>query len=129
MKWLINLLAPWKSELFALVGVLAVCGIGTTIAAWLYSRAQADTITAQQATIDLQAQTNEQWAKNWDRMQDQRRRDQQAVIDLQAQLGLISDDNDEMAASIKELEKSNADVRDYLSGKLPDELRRVLQRQ
>lgn len=129
MKWLFNLLAPWKSELFALIGVLAVAGIGTSVISYFYTKAQARTIEAQQATIKLQAQTNDQWADNWRTMTKVRAIEQKSVVDLQAQLDTIAQDNDAMASSIKELEKSNAGVREYLSGKLPADLKRLLERQ
>lgn len=126
MSWLIKLLSPWKSELFAIVGVLAVAGIGTAVISYFYTKAQARTIEAQRDTIELQAQTNDQWARNWETMSRVRQIEQQSALDLQAQLALIAQDNDAMATSIKELEATSAETRDYLRNRIPDDLRRLL---
>lgn len=122
------LLAPFKSQLLAFVGVLAVAGIFTSAIAAVYISKQNDTIDAQNGTIQLQAATNKQWQSNWEAMTAQRERDQQAVLDLQEQIRGIEADNDNMAAGIRNLEAGNAQVRDYLAGKLPAELKRMLER-
>ncbi|WP_159983740.1 MULTISPECIES: phage holin family protein [unclassified Novosphingobium] len=49
VKWLLNPTAPFKSELFAMVGVLAVCGIGATIIGYLHIQRQNDPIAAKES--------------------------------------------------------------------------------
>lgn len=127
MKWLADLFSPLKSHLFAMVGVLAVCGLGAAVISYIHIRTQRATIEAQSKTIDLQAETNEKWAQNWKDMKALRQIDQDAVSGLQTQLSVIAQDNDDMADSIKNLEATNAEIKEYMSRPIPDELRRLLQ--
>ena len=60
-------------------------------------------------------------------MKEIRKVDQHAVTDLQAAVGLIAEDNEEMAQAVKRLEANDEIVQKYMAQPIPPELRRVLQ--
>lgn len=129
MNWLITALAPYRSQMFALVGVLAVCGVGATSVAWLYIRLQGERIAAQASRIDGLVEANTQWAahaRDADRL---RALEQKNVLLLQDRLALIQAQNAATASQLKQLEATNAEVRDYLARPVPADLRRLLERQ
>lgn len=127
MNWLLGIVAQFRSQLFALVGVLAVCGVGAAVISYIHIASQRETIDAQEGVIQLQAATNQQWSQNWQDMKEIRKVDQQAVTDLQAAVGLIAEDNEEMAQAVKRLEANDEIVKKYMAQPIPPELRRVLQ--
>ncbi len=129
MKWLISFLTPWKSELFAMVGVLAVCGIGATIAGYLHIQRQNDQIgTLDKRNAEL-VTANKGWASRIAEQDRLRALEQKNALLLQDKLALIEKQGVASAAQIQQLEKSNAEVRELMARRLPDDLRRVLEQQ
>ncbi len=126
MKWLTALLTPWKSELFAMVGVLAVCGIGASIAGYLHIQRQNDQIEAKDTRIKDLVTANKDWAAHSAEQDRLRALEQQNVLLLQDKLALIERQNTAAAAQLKDLEAGNAEVREYMSRPIPAELRRLL---
>ncbi|MFC4256345.1 hypothetical protein GRI97_10540 [Altererythrobacter xixiisoli] len=129
MNWLINALTPYRSQLFALVGVLAVCGVGATSVAWLYIRLQGERITAQASRIDGLLKANGQWAAHARDVERLRALEQDNVLLLQDKLALIQRQNAAAALQLEQLEATNAEVKDYLARPIPADLRRLLGRQ
>lgn len=127
MTWILDIIKSWRSWLFAFVGVLAVAGVSAGIMSYLYIQGQNKRIEDKNEIIALQAQTNDQWSKNWDSMKAKQQLDQQSMLDLQAQLETIAADNEGLAAGIKKLEATSAETRDYLRSRIPDDLRRLLE--
>ncbi|MGO4167874.1 hypothetical protein [Novosphingobium sp. YAF33] len=129
MKWLINLLTPFKSELFAMVGVLAVCGIGATIAAYLHIQRQNDQIETLDGRVGDLVIANKGWAARYAEQDRLRVLEQENVLLLQDKLDLIEQQGVASAAQLKQLEKTNAEVRELMARRLPPELRRLLEQQ
>lgn len=129
MKWLLNLIAPFKSELFAMVGVLAVCGIGATIAGYLHIQRQNDQIAAKEVQIDGLLETNKGWVAHAAEQNRLRALEQKNVLLLEDKLALIEGQNTAAAAQLKDLETSNAEVRELMARRLPADLRRLLEQQ
>lgn len=129
MKWLLTLIAPFKSELFAMVGVLAVCGVGATVAGYLHIQRQNDQIEAKDARIGELLTTNKQWAAHSAEQDRLRVLEQRNTLLLQDKLALIEQQNVAASAQLKELETSNAEVRELMGRRLPDDLRRLLEQQ
>lgn len=129
MKWLISFLTPWKSELFAMVGVLAVCGIGATIAGYLHIQRQNDQIETLDVRVGDLVTANQGWAARYAEQDRLRALEQKNALLLQDKLGLIEQQGVASAAQIKQLEKSNAEVRELMARRLPADLRRVLEQQ
>ncbi|GEM_PF-841850 len=129
MKWLISFLTPWKSELFAMVGVLAVCGIGATIAGYLHIQRQNDQLTTKDSQIAALGVANKGLSAHVAEQDRLRALEQQNTILLQDKLALIEQQGVASAVQIRELEKSNAEVRELMARRLPADLRRVLEQQ
>ena len=129
MKWLLNLLTPFKSELFAMVGVLAVCGAGATVAGYLHIQRQNDQIEEKEARISALLATNKEWAAHSAEQDRLRALEQRNTLLLQDKLVLIEQQNTAAAAQLKELETSNAEVRELMGRRLPADLRRLLEQQ
>jgi hypothetical protein len=126
VKWLISFLNPWKSELFAMVGVLAVCGIGATIAGYLHIQRQNDQIENLDARVGDLVVANKGWAARVAEQDRLRGLEQKNVLLLQDKLALIEQQNTAAAAQLKQLEATNAEVKEYLSRPIPADLRRLL---
>lgn len=123
------MLIPWRqvrSYLFAGVGVLAVSGIATSAACWWYIGSQKQTIEAKdKLLVTKEAQVHHLT----DAMRQQiimHRMEQQQTRELQTQLAAIEAHSTTTADRLKDLEKSNAEVRDYLRQPIPAELRSLL---
>ncbi|PNU02532.1 hypothetical protein [Novosphingobium guangzhouense] len=129
MKWLVNLITPWKSELFAMVGVLAVCGVGATIAGYLHIQRQNDQLAVKDRQIGDLSEANKGWSAYAAKQNQLRDLEQKNVLLLQDKLALIEGQNVAAAAQLKELENSNAQVRELMARRLPDDLRRLLEQQ
>lgn len=129
MKWLISFLTPWKSELFAMVGVLAVCGIGATIAGYLHIQRQNDQIETLDGRVGDLVIANKGWAARAAEQDRLRALEQKNALLLQDKLALIEQQNTAAAAQLKQLEATNAEVKEYLSRPIPADLRRLLQKQ
>jgi hypothetical protein len=126
VKWLLNLLAPFRSELFAMVGVLAVCGIGAAIAGYLHIQRQNDQIENLDARVGDLVVANKGWAARVAEQDRLRGLEQKNVLLLQDKLALIEQQNTAAAAQLKQLEATNAEVKEYLSRPIPADLRRLL---
>lgn len=129
MKWLGNLLTPIKSELFAMVGVLAVCGVGAGIIGYLHIQRQNDQLATKDRQIGKLVEANKGWFVYMKRRDQLRDLEQRNVLLLQDKLALIDGQNTALATQIKQLEQSNAEVRELMSRRLPDDLRRLLEQQ
>ena len=126
MKWLLNLITPFKSELFAMVGVLAVCGISATIAGYLHIQRQNDQIETLDGRVGDLVVANKGWAARVAEQDRLRALEQENVLLLQDKLALIEQQNTAAAAQLKQLEATNAEVKEYLSRPIPADLRRLL---
>lgn len=111
-----------------LAGVVALVVAGLVIATLLYrgqaiaaeaaaARARADLATAQAA--------NKQAIDTIAAMQAQARIDSRLSAELVEEMRRINDGLAEQSEKLTELEKTNADVRAYLDGVVPDDLRRL----
>jgi hypothetical protein len=128
VKWLSKLIAPIKSELLAMVGVVAICGIGATIAGYLHIQRQNDQIaTLDKRNADL-VTANKGWANRVAEQDRLRAQEQKNVLLLQDKLALIEQQNTAAAAQLKQLEATNAEVKEYLSRPIPADLRRLLEK-
>lgn len=115
-----------RSYLFAGVGVLAVCGIATTIASGWLVASQRQTIAAKQEQIELEEERAKQLAATLHQQMIAHRMEQQATRELQDRLAAIEASSIQTADRLKELEATNEQVRDYLRQPLPDDLQRLL---
>ncbi|MEE4452850.1 hypothetical protein [Novosphingobium resinovorum] len=129
MKWLINLITSIKSELIAMVGVLAVCGIGAGIIGYMHIQRQNDQIAAKDRYIGDLAEANKGWVAYMKRRDQLRDLEQRNVLLLQDKLTLIDGQNTALSSQIEQLEQSNAEVRELMSRRLPADLRRLLEQQ
>ncbi|WP_313437328.1 hypothetical protein [Novosphingobium sp.] len=112
-----------------MVGVLAVCGIGATIAGYLHIQRQNDQIgTLDKRNAEL-VTANKGWASRIAEQDRLRALEQKNALLLQDKLALIEKQGVASAAQIQQLEKSNAEVRELMARRLPDDLRRVLEQQ
>lgn len=119
-------LAPFKSQLFAMAGVVAVAGIGTTIMAYSHIKAQERTIDVQSERIGDLVKINRDWAKQ-DRMRARLRDIEQKNTQLlQGQLAALDEKAAMQSKQLRELEKNNAEVKELLSRRLPADLKRLL---
>lgn len=120
-------LVPYKSHIFAMVGVVAVAGIGASVIAYVHIKSQRETIDAQGARIDDLVEINTGW-QVWAGKQQQIRALEQANTQLlQDNLALIQSRSAEQSEQLKKLESSNAEVRELLGQRLPADLRSLLE--
>ena len=129
MKWISNLITPFKSELLAMVGVLAICGIGASVAGYLHIQRQNDQLSTKDGQIADLAIANKGWAARVAEQDRLRALEQKNTLLLQDKLALIEQQGVASAAQITQLEKSNAEVRELMARRLPADLRRVLEQQ
>ena len=113
----------------ALAVLLAFMGLGGVA---LYYRAEAADAAkeAQQAIADKDkaVEANTAAQNTISALQEQSRLDSRLTASLVEEMRKISDGLAEQSQQIDELEKSNADVRAYLDGVVPAELRKLRQR-
>jgi hypothetical protein len=129
VKWLISFLTPWKSELFAMVGVLAVCGIGATIAGYLHIQRQNDQLTTKDRQIADLGVANKGLSAHVAEQDRLRALEQKNTLLLQDKVDLIEKQGVASAAQIKDLEQSNEEVRRLMAQRLPADLRKLLEQQ
>lgn len=122
MRWLLNLWAPIRPHLFGVIGVIAVAGLFSSVAAYAYIRKQSDLIEAQDARIGSLVNTI-------DAQVALRRLEQENTRLLQDKIALIEQRSSDMSSQLKELEASNAEVKEYMARRIPDDLRRLLDQQ
>lgn len=123
---MIQLFKQFRSQIFAMVGVLAVCGLGATLIAWLHIQRQNDQLETKEAQIGELVATNKGWAAHAAEQNRLRELEQRNVLLLEDKLALIEQQNTAAATQLKELETSNAEVKEYLSRPIPADLRRLL---
>lgn len=116
---LLGFIAPYKSYIFAFVGVVALCGIFTTAYAALY-------ISKQRETMAVQKETIEQWTKNWATLTAVREIDRESVAALQSDITALREQSAEFDAQLNRMEQNDVEVKDYLSQQLPASLRGML---
>ena len=129
MKWLSNLITPFKSELLAMIGVLAICGIGAAVAAYLHIQRQNDEIETLDTRVGDLVTANKGWVARVAEQDRLRAEEQKNVLLLQDKLALIEQQNTDAAVQLKQLEAANAEVKEYLSRPIPADLRRLLEKQ
>lgn len=129
MKWLMNLIAPWKSQLFAMMGVLAVCGIGAAVIGWLHIQEQDKTNAALAERNKDLTDANKTWAATYDVLKRNAQLEHDNTRLLQDKLALIEQRSATTSEQLKELEKTNGEVKEYLSRPIPADLRRLLDKQ
>ncbi|AOR77236.1 hypothetical protein [Novosphingobium resinovorum] len=120
------LFAKFRSEIFGMIGVLAVCGVGALIVAWLHIQRQDDQISTQATQITALADANKGWVIYMKRRDQLRDAEQRNTLLLQDKLTLIEGQNAANAAQLQKLRDENAEVREYLSRPIPADLRRLL---
>ncbi|EJU11739.1 hypothetical protein LH128_17367 [Sphingomonas sp. LH128] len=120
------LFAKFRSEIFGMIGVLAVCGVGALIIAWLHIQRQDDQISTQATQITALADANKGWVVYMKRRDQLRDAEQRSTLLLQDKLTLIEGQNAANAAQLQKLRDENAEVREYLSRPIPADLRRLL---
>ena len=122
-----GLFGKLRPHLLALVGVIAVAGVGTAVLAGFYVRQQRQTIEQQEARLkDKMAQINGLIAAN-DHMVELRTLEQQNTLELETKLDLIETHHASLVAEVRKLEASNADVKAFMDRRIPPDLRRLLQ--
>lgn len=127
MNKLFSWLAPYRSHLFAMIGVIAVCGVGAALFAYFHIQAQQQTITVQNDRIGDLVEANSSWAK-WARHQQRLRHLEQVNTRLlQDQLALIEAQSTDASERLKQLEAANVEVKELLGRRLPADLRGLLE--
>lgn len=129
MTWLKKLLGAYSSHLIGAMGVLAVCGIVSTILAGVHISAQRATIAAQAKSLTAKDETIDGLSRAVTAQVSLRRLEQQSTLALQNKIAQVEEQSGSMATQIKQLEATNAQVRDFMARPLPDDLRRLLEDQ
>lgn len=111
--------AKFRSELLALLGVLAIASMGA-IAVGSYN------IGKQREAIDRLADANQKWAGAWETMNRVRELEHANAQELQDKLDALATGAADDSQRLKELERNNAEVKALLATRLPDELRSLL---
>lgn len=127
MSKLFTWLTPWKSHIFAMVGVVAVAGIGASIIAYAHIKSQRETISAQHDRIGELVEVNQDWATWADQQQRLRELEQENTLLLQEHLAAIEARAARQSEQLEQLEASNAEVKELLGRRLPADLKRLLE--
>jgi len=127
MKWLLGLLAPYRSGLIAFAGVLFVAMLSAMAMGYMQIRAAESTIDRQATRITDLTEINQGWQKHAAEQDRIRALEQQNALLLQEKLALIEDHYSVTSKQLKDLEASNAEVKEFLGQRLPNDLRRLLQ--
>lgn len=111
----------------ALAVALAISG-AFGLALWYRGQALAATAARDGALTSLAAVTAANAAQTaaLERLTAGRAIDDKLLTDLQGRLGELATQTQQATNAIRDLERSNEDVKKYLAGRLPDELRRLL---
>ena len=124
---LFSLITPnIRAYLLGAVGVLAITSVGAVGVAYLQIQKQNQTIASLQERNKSLIAANAEWARNTERLSELWRIEQQHVAALQVALTAIETSNTKLADQVRDLEASNAEVKEFLSRRLPDDLRRLL---
>jgi len=124
-----SLTEQFRSHIFAMVGVMAVCGLGASTIAWLHIQRQNDALDVKDAQIGALVDVNKSWVAHAAEQNRLRALEQTNVLLLEDKLALIQQQNTAAAAQLKEMEASNAEVKEYMSRRIPADLRRLLEKQ
>lgn len=116
----------WRPEMFALVAVVAVMGVGMAIIGHLYIKGQKDRIAIQSERITELTHINAQWKENYVKQQALREREQQSVLALQDHVAQIETHSANTEKQLAELRRTNEEIRNYLDQPIPDGLKRML---
>lgn len=120
------------TQLRLIIAAVILLALASTTAVAMFYRGEAISAAADaaQARIDLTAakDANDTAAKTISALQEQSRLDSRLTASLVEEMRKISDGLAEQSQQIDELEKSNADVRAYLDGVVPADLRKLRQR-
>lgn len=124
---LLSLITPnIRAYLLGAVGVLAITSVGAVGISYLQIQRQNEIIGRLQDRNKDLVEANAEWARNAQRLSELWRIEQQHVAALNVALTAIETSNTQLADQVSELEKSNAEVKEFLSRRIPDDLRRVL---
>lgn len=129
MAGLIKLFAPWRPYLIGLVGVIAVCGIGMSVASYMIigEKNERIAVTDQRVKDMTEALTSLTEATN--AVLALREVEQENTRLLQDKLALLDERSAATSQQLKEMEKTNAEVREYMARPIPADLRRLLDKQ
>lgn len=129
MAGLIKLFAPWRPYLIGLVGVIAVCGIGMSVASYMIigEKNERIAVTDQRVKDMTEALTSLTEATN--AVLALREVEQENTRLLQDKLALLDERSAATSQQLKEMEKTNAEVREYMARPIPPDLRRLLDKQ
>lgn len=127
MKWILGLLMPYRSFLIGLAGVLFVAMMSGMVMGYVQLKAQTARIEAQATRITDLTEINEGWREHAAKLDRFRALEQANALLLQDKLALIEGHHAETSAQLKNLEASNVEVRNYLAGKLPADIKRLLE--
>lgn len=114
-----SFIARHKAYLYALLVVLAL----TSVLSLCYGTYQ---LGKQSEELKNLADANKQWAESWDRMNKLRELEHKNAVDLQGKLDAITANNHTARQKLKELERDNEEVRDFLDTRLHPDLERLL---
>lgn len=115
-----------RAYLLGAVGVLAITSVGAVGISYLQIQKQNEVIVRLQDRNKDLVVANAEWARNAQRLSELWRIEQQHVAALNVALAAIETSNTKLADQVNELEASNAEVKEFLSRRIPDDLRRVL---
>lgn len=127
MKWLSGLLAPYRPYLMGLCAVLFVAMISGMGMGYLQLKAQEARIETQATRITDLTKINEGWREHAAKLDKFRALEQQNALLLQEKLALIEGHYSVTSQQLKDLEASNAEVKEFLGQRLPADLRRLLE--
>lgn len=126
IEWLRGSWTGIRSYLVGGVAVLAVCGLATGALAWFHIRQQNETIDAKDQVIVSQADQIGSLSKTINAQVRLRELEQENTRQLQDDLAAIQEQSAGLSRQITELEASNAEVREFMATRIPDDLRRLL---
>jgi hypothetical protein len=122
-----------RSHTLGIIGVLAVVGVGLAVLAFVHIRSQDKELAAKNEAIgrlNERARTltgiNQQWADWAFKQQKITAADQEATAGLQREVDGLEVEAVAHRKQLDDLERDNAEVRDLLRQRLPDDLKRVL---
>lgn len=109
------------------IAILAIVGIA------LYYRGEMIDASAAQRRAEAELRqaeiANAAALETIERITRMRQADDKILLDLTNEIARLNEVATETQATITELERTNEDVRSYLAGAIPDDLRRVLNKQ
>lgn len=129
MAGLIKLFAPWRPYLIGLVGVIAVCGIGMSVASYMIIGEKNERIAVTDQRVKDMTEALTSLTEATDAVLALREVEQENARLLQDKLALLDERSAATSQQLKEMEKTNAEVREYMARPIPADLRRLLDKQ